>query len=223
MGDTYNVSIGQGDLLLTPLQIAYYIGSIPNNGKIMKPYVVSKILDQDNNVVFEQKPKVLKNVNIPQKYLDIVLDGMRKVVTLGSGQLMKTIPFEVAGKTGSAQIQGNTKTNAIFAGFAPYQDPEILILVLLEEPPEGSVVTIPLVDEILRFYYNNRFIKKPTVQDFNNDTETTTTTTTVVKVQDSTIPASLHDQPEIGVTAGNIQNDNTNVQEEITTTTIKND
>lgn len=177
LGDTYNVSIGQGDLLLTPLQIAYYIGSLGNNGKIMKPYVVSKILDEDNNIVFEQKPKVLKNVNVPQKYLDIVLDGMRKVVTMGSGQLMKTIPFEVAGKTGSAQIQGNTKTNAIFAGIAPYKDPEVLILVLLEEPPEGSVVTIPLVDEVLRFYYNNRFLKKPKMNDFNNETVTTTTTT----------------------------------------------
>jgi len=143
----------------------------------MKPYVVSKILDEDNNIVFEQKPKVLKNVNVPQKYLDIVLDGMRKVVTMGSGQLMKTIPFEVAGKTGSAQIQGNTKTNAIFAGIAPYKDPEVLILVLLEEPPEGSVVTIPLVDEVLRFYYNNRFLKKPKMNDFNNETVTTTTTT----------------------------------------------
>ena len=176
LGDTYNVSIGQGDLLLTPLQISAYINSISNNGKIMKPYVVSEILDDDNKVIFKQNPTVVKNVNIPQKYLDIVLDGMRKVVTLGSGQLMKTIPFEVAGKTGSAQIQGNTKTNAIFAGFAPYKDPEVSILVLLEEPPEGSVVTIPLVDEVLRFYYNNRFVNKPEVQDFNNDTETTTTT-----------------------------------------------
>jgi len=175
----------------------------------MKPYVVSEILDDDSKTIFKQLPIVVKNVNIPQNYLDIVLDGMRKVVTLGSGQLMKTIPFEVAGKTGSAQIQGNTKTNAIFAGFAPYQDPEISILVLLEEPPEGSVVTIPLVDEIMRFYYNDRFIKKPTVQDFNNDTETATTTTTVVNIQDPIIPASLHDQPEVGVGAGNNQNENT--------------
>ncbi len=186
LGDTYNVSIGQGDLLLTPLQIAYYIGSIANNGKIMRPYIVSKVIDANNQIVFEQKPKVIKNVNIPTEYMDIVRDGMRKVVTLGSGQLMKTIPFEVAGKTGSAQIQGNTKTNAIFAGFAPYKDPEILILVLLEEPPEGSVVTIPLVDEVLRFYYNNRFLKKPKTVEFNNEVETTTTTTSTTSTTTTT-------------------------------------
>jgi penicillin-binding protein 2 len=191
LGDTYNVSIGQGDLLLTPLQIAYYIGSIANNGKIMKPYVVSRIIDEHNAIVFEQKPKVLKNIDVPQKYLDIVLDGMRKVITLGSGQLMKTIPFEVAGKTGSAQIQGNTKTNAIFAGFAPYKDPEVLIFVLLEEPPEGSVVTIPLVDEVLRFYYNNRFLKKPKVNSFNNETETTTTTSTTTTLPNLITTTSL--------------------------------
>ena len=174
----------------------------------MKPYVVSEILDDDNKVIFKQNPTVVKNVNIPQKYLDIVLDGMRKVVTLGSGQLMKTIPFEVAGKTGSAQIQGNTKTNAIFAGFAPYKDPEVSILVLLEEPPEGSVVTIPLVDEVLRFYYNNRFINKPKVQDFNNDTETTTTTTSG---QD---PSSMSNDQ-----AGNTSGQNPNDQAENTTST----
>ena len=187
LGDTYNVSIGQGDLLLTPLQIAYYIGSIANNGKIMKPYIVSKILNDENQIIFEQKPKIIKNVNIPTEYMDIVRDGMRKVITLGSGQLMKTIPFEVAGKTGSAQIQGNTKTNAIFAGFAPYKDPEILITVLLEEPPEGSVVTIPLVDEVLRYYYNNRFLKKPKVLDFNNEVEATTTTTSTTLNTTTTI------------------------------------
>ena len=169
LGDTYNVAIGQGDLLLTPLQILYYINSIANHGKIMQPYVVSKILDENDKIVFEQKPKVIKDVNVDQEKLDIVLDGMRKVVTIGSGQLMKTIPFEVAGKTGSAQIQGNTKTNAIFSGVAPYKDPEVSILVLIEEPPEGSVVTIPLVDEILRYYYNNRYIKRQEIQDFDND------------------------------------------------------
>ncbi len=175
LGDTYNVAIGQGDLLLTPLQILYYINSIANNGKIMQPYVVSEILDENDKTVFEQKAKVIKNVNVSQDKLDIVLDGMRKVITIGSGQLMKTIPFEVAGKTGSAQIQGNTKTNAIFAGVAPYTDPEVSILVLLEEPPEGSVVTIPLVDEILRYYYNNRYLKKPEISDFDNEITTTTT------------------------------------------------
>jgi penicillin-binding protein 2 len=174
-------------LLLTPLQIAYYIGSIANNGKIMKPHIVSKIIDDKNQIIFEQKPKAIKNVNIPTEYMDIVRDGMRKVITLGSGQLMKTIPFEVAGKTGSAQIQGNTKTNAIFAGFAPYKDPEILITVLLEEPPEGSVVTIPVVDEVLRYYYNNRFLKKPKVLDFNNEVEATTTTTSTTLNTTTTI------------------------------------
>jgi cell division protein FtsI/penicillin-binding protein 2 len=140
----------------------------------MQPYIVSNILDENDKIIFDKKPKVIKNINVPQEKLDIVLDGMRKVVLIGSGQLMKTIPFEVAGKTGSAQIQGNTKTNAIFAGIAPYKDPEVSILVLLEEPPEGSVVTIPLVDEILRYYYNNRYLKKPEISDFDNEITTTT-------------------------------------------------
>ncbi len=177
IGDTYNVSIGQGDLLLTPLQIAYYVGAIANEGNIMKPYLVSKIIDENDKIVFEQKPKVLQKVNASKEDFKIVKEGMRMMVTDGSGQLMKTIPIDIAGKTGTPQTHSGAKTNALFAGFATVDNPEILILVLLEEPPEGSVVTIPLVDEVMRYYYNYRYVRQPESWDLSKASFYPTTTT----------------------------------------------
>lgn len=145
----------------------------------MKPFIVSKIINSKNEIVYQNKPEVITKLNIPTEYFDIVRDGMRKVITMGSGQLMKTIPMEVAGKTGTPQTQNSKSTNALFCGFAPYQNPEVLILVMLEEPPEGSVVTIPLVDEVMRYYYNNRFLHKETADPLSplNPKEGTTSTT----------------------------------------------
>ncbi len=191
IGDTYNVSIGQGDLLLTPLQIAYYVGAIANEGQVMRPYIVSKIVNGEGKTVFQQKPKILKKINIDASDFKVVKEGMRQMITDGSGRLMKTIPMEVAGKTGTPQTHGGKKTNALFSGFAPVDNPEILLLVLLEDPPEGSVVTIPLADEVLRYYYNYRHISQPETRDINtaafDPTIRTTTTTTLLQSVDEAV------------------------------------
>lgn len=160
LGDTYNVSIGQGDLLITPIQIAYYIASIANNGNIMKPYIVSKIINENNAIVFVNNAQVLNKLDITLDKFKVVQEGMRGVVTMGSAQMLNNLTdMKVAGKTGTPQIAGGQKTNAFFVAYAPYENPEILVLVLLEEPPEGSVVAIPVVDQVMRWYYNNRYHK----------------------------------------------------------------
>jgi len=161
LGDTYNISIGQGDLLITPIQIADYLASIANKGSIMKPFIVSKITDESNAIKYEAKSVVLSNLNMSLEHFDVVLEGMRGVITIGSAKMLNNLTdkFQVAGKTGTPQIMGGKKTNALFAAFAPYKDPEVLILVLLEEPPQGSVAAIPVVDQVMRWYYNNRFLK----------------------------------------------------------------
>ncbi len=161
LGDTYNISIGQGDLFITPIQIAYYLASIANKGDIMKPYIVSKIMDEKNAIVYKANSKVIENINMSSENFQVVLEGMRGVITIGSAKMLNNISdkFQVAGKTGTPQTEGGKKTNAFFVAFAPYEDPEVLMLVLLEEPPQGSVAAIPVVDQLMRWYYNNRFIK----------------------------------------------------------------
>jgi len=137
--------------LVTPLELAFYLGALANEGKIMKPYIVSKIIDNNKNIVYNAAPRVLSELKFQKENFKIVKEGMRGVVTIGSAQMLKDLDdMKVAGKTGTPQIEQGKKTNALFAAFAPYEDPDILVLVLLEEPPQGSVVAIPVVDKVMR-------------------------------------------------------------------------
>lgn len=117
----------------------------------MKPFIVSKIIDDTNAITYKTIPKVLDKLNMSTEHFQIVREGMRGVVTLGSAKMLSNLTeMKVAGKTGSPQIEFGRKTNAFFVAFAPYENPEVLILVLLEEPPEGSVAAIPVVDQLMR-------------------------------------------------------------------------
>jgi len=74
----------------------------------------------------------------------------------GGGYIMHDLPLDVAGKTGTAQIQDNQKTNAFFVGFAPYDNPQIAILILVENSKEGSLNTLPVAKDVFLWYYKNR-------------------------------------------------------------------
>jgi len=161
IGDTYNVSIGQGDLSLTPLQILSYISGLANNGKVMRPHLMQTIVDKNNAIIKENKIEEAWDYEVNPNNLKVVQEGMREVVLIGSANSLNSIPFSVAGKTGTPQISSGKKINAFFAAYAPFENPEIAILVLLEEPKEGSVVAIPVAKQVLEWYYLNRYQKSP--------------------------------------------------------------
>lgn len=153
IGDTYNVSIGQGDVLATPLQIASYVSVIANGGKLFQPQVVDKIIDSDGNVIEDISPKIIRENFIDGENLKWIQKGMRENVASGSGIALKDLPFEVAGKTGTAQYYGNKKTHAWYVAYAPYKDPEIVLAVLVEGGGEGHTTAVPIVKEILKWYF----------------------------------------------------------------------
>ncbi len=150
LGDTYNISIGEGGLTLTPLQMADYISTIANNGILMKPHLKKDI-----------SPTPLLNLNVSLENLKIVQEGMRQVVTEGTATSLNDLPMEAAGKSGSPKFisLGKEKYHALFGVYAPYSDPQIVILVLIEQPPQGSIATLPIVREVLDWYYQNRINK----------------------------------------------------------------
>jgi len=86
---------------------------------------------------------------------------MKKTVdsSLGTAHVLADLPFSVGGKSGSAQTAGNTKTNALFYAFAPYDNSKISILILIEDVPEGSLNAIPVAKDIFLWYYKNRGIE----------------------------------------------------------------
>ncbi len=163
IGDTYNVSIGQGDFSITPVELLNYISAVANGGTFYRPRVVGSVTDQGGTVVKQMPSSVLFDISsIIGKAIPDVHQGMRDAVTksYGTAFLLNTLPFETGAKTGTAQIENNAKTNAFFVGFAPYKDPQIAILILVENSREGSSNTVPVAKDVLLWYYNNRLKDK---------------------------------------------------------------
>jgi len=158
IGDTYNISIGQGDLLTTPIRLITGLNTLINGGNIMRPYLLDRIEDNNQRMIFQNKPQVIQDNFLKPENLKIIKDGMRETVTssLGTAYSLANLPFSVGGKSGSAQTAGNTKINALFFAFAPVENPKISILVLIEDVPEGSLNAIPIAKDILLWYYQNR-------------------------------------------------------------------
>jgi len=152
-GDTYHISIGQGDLLATPLQMVVATAAILNGGKIIRPHLVDKIMDSNKNVIETIETKVLSEGFIDQANLLIIKEAMRQTVTDGSARLLNDLPVAVGAKTGTAEVVGQKNPNAWATVFVPFDDPQMVIAVLVENAGEGSQVAIPIIKEVLQNYY----------------------------------------------------------------------
>lgn len=147
IGDTYNVSIGQGDLLVTPIQLISQIAAIGNGGYFYKPHLLK-----------DSASELLIDFSNLGDHIKEVKKGMSDAVSksYGTANMLSSIPVSIGAKTGSSQVSNNTKTNAFFVGFMPLEDPQIAILVLIENAKEGSLNAVPVAKDALEWYYWNR-------------------------------------------------------------------
>lgn len=155
LGDTYNMSIGQGNLLVTPLQLAVGYAALANGGTLFKPHLVKEVYDKDKKIIYEAKPEIIRDHFISDKNIEIVQTGMREVVLSGSAHRLADLPVTVAGKTGTAQ-SGNAESQAWFGSFAPYKDPSIAMVILIEHGGEGSQTAAPVAKEVYQWYFNRK-------------------------------------------------------------------
>ena len=156
IGDTYHVSIGQGDILTTPLQVATYTAAIANGGKLFQPQIVDKIINDNGDLVEDIKPEIIRDNFIDLENIEWIQKGMRENVIYGSGVSLNSLPIKVAGKTGTAQYAANKKTHAWYIAYAPYDDPEIAIAVIVEGGGEGHAAAVPVVKEVLGWYFGEK-------------------------------------------------------------------
>lgn len=163
-GDTYNLSIGQGYILATPLQIAVAYSAIANGGKLLAPRVVQKIVDSEKNIIEEIPSKVINENFINPQNIEIVKEGMRWAVTgqnspQASAIALNDLPVTVAAKTGTAQVFRKDCQNCYniwISLFAPYENPKIVLTIVLEDVPGRlSQVVVPVAKEILNWYFQN--------------------------------------------------------------------
>ncbi len=153
-----NLAIGQGELLVTPLQLAQFAMIIANRGIFYRPHLTLKLQDQITGEMIPQLVDQRTIMGIRPEVWDFIHKGMRKVVAEGTGRAANIIGIAVAGKTGTAQ-NPHGKSHAWFMGFAPYENPEIAIVVLVENGGSGGGVAAPIAGRYLRkyFYYQGKF------------------------------------------------------------------
>ncbi|MBC7231765.1 MAG: penicillin-binding protein 2 [Chloroflexi bacterium] len=158
-GDTYNAVIGQGYVLVTPLQLLNATAAIANGGILYRPQVVYRVIDHEGHVIRDYTPEVIRRLPVSAQNLEIVREGMRAAVTRGTAHRVNLAEIPVAGKTGTAEYpgprdaEGNLPTHAWFTAFAPYDDPEIALVVFVSGGHEGAKVAVPIAAQILRAYY----------------------------------------------------------------------
>lgn len=165
VGDTYNVSIGQGDLKATPLQMAVANASIANGGKVLKPHLLGSVME-NGSLVRKPPVDILKADFISPDNLKLVQQGMQDVVTSGTAccSIKNEVPVPVAGKTGTAETSSEgfdgknprTKPHAWFSAYAPANNPRIATVVMIENSGEGSTFAAPATKDILKWYFTNR-------------------------------------------------------------------
>jgi len=156
LGDVYHLSIGQGDILVTPLQMAMALAGIVNKGTLYQPQIIDKIIDTEGNLVKDILPQEIRKDFISSENLEFIQEGMRQAVTNGSAVSLADLSIKVAGKTGTAQFgkASSRETHAWFIGYAPYQNPEIVIVVLVEAGGQGYESAVPVAKEIFNWYFN---------------------------------------------------------------------
>lgn len=151
-GDTYNYAIGQGYLLTTPLQVAGFTSVIASGGKLYQPYLVKEIKNCANSS--QKDPQILQQDFLKASTLATIREGMYETIysDVGTAKSLRTLPFKVAGKTGTAQFNNNQNVHAWFTAFAPYDNPELVVTVMIEGGGEGSAIAVPIAKQIFQWW-----------------------------------------------------------------------
>ncbi|MDO8559580.1 MAG: penicillin-binding protein 2 [bacterium] len=152
IGDTYHLSIGQGDLLATPIQVSAATAMIANGGTLYRPHLVRERKPADAPLGTRQQPVPLASGVFSAEHLAAVRRGLRQAVKTGSARALSASPLSVAGKTGTAQWSSTRPNHAWFTGYAPADDPQIVITILVEEGGEGSAAAVPVANEFLSWW-----------------------------------------------------------------------
>ena len=170
-GDSYNMAIGQGDVLGTPMQVLVSTAAVANGGYVVKPQFVQQTVDKQNRVQWQYEPETQERLPVDPGLLAYVQKGMWYAVNgvAGTAGNSRVEGITVAGKTGTAEFcaydrelqdctdrddKGNLPFHAWYTAYAPYENPEIVVTVFVYSGGEGSAVAIPVAQEILDAWFN---------------------------------------------------------------------
>ncbi|MDD6382696.1 penicillin-binding protein 2 [Mitsuokella sp.] len=149
LSETFDAAIGQGFNLVTPLQAAMVMGEIAADGKRYKPHVVNRILAPDGSVVKEFQPELLSQLDVPEEDIKLVQDGLHDVTKYGTAaSSFRGFTIDIAGKTGTAE-NSQGRDHGWFVAYGPFDNPNIVVAVIVENGGYGSQSAVPIGRKIL--------------------------------------------------------------------------
>ena len=156
-GSVLSVAIGQESSQFTPIQLANYIATLVNGGTRRATHLLKEVKSSDfSQVLYTKEPEVLSTIEIQDENLEAVKAGMLALTTKGSvSQRFTDLPFQVGAKTGSAQVDGQVEANAVFVCFAPFEDPEVAVALVVQRGGSGSELGAMAAD-ILSYYFSSQ-------------------------------------------------------------------
>ena len=154
LGETVNLSIGQGAVLVTPTQVARFMAAVANGGVLWRPRIVQRIERPESGVLYSDAGQVNGHVELSPVVWEFLRRSLLAAVNDGTGAAARIPGLDIAGKTGTAQLIGKSKAalgqdTAWFAAFAPVKDPEVVVVVLAERGGRGGEVAAPIARKIL--------------------------------------------------------------------------
>jgi penicillin-binding protein 2 len=161
-GNTYWLSIGQEFVGITPLEVANAYAAVANGGTLYRPQMVKAVVDGNKKTIEGKSSQIIRQNFIDAANLAEVREGMRRTVTgqgapLASAVTLNQLGIPMGAKTGTAQlgrkVGGKDLLNSWVAAFAPFDDPQILLLIMAEEAHEGTVAVVPVAKEVLGWYF----------------------------------------------------------------------
>jgi penicillin-binding protein 2 len=161
IGDTLNLSIGQGEMLVTPIQMAQVIAAVANKGKFWQPYYVDEVVNLKGYKTFASKPKLVSEIGLKESTWEYLRESIKRVVSEGTGYSARVKGATVYGKTGTAQ-NPHGDDHAWFVAFAEIdgQPSEIAVCVLVEHGEHGSSAAAPIAKRVMAAALRDKLPKK---------------------------------------------------------------
>ncbi len=155
LGDTYHLSIGQGAFAATPLEVCSGFSAIANKGKLLEPHLAQKIIQDDSGLEEQIIPKIIREGFVSPENIEIIRQGMRQAVSSpnGSAFILNSLPVEAVAKTGTAESSQKEHYHHWVSVFAPYENPEIVLTIVIEDISGIKSATLPVAKEVLEWYF----------------------------------------------------------------------
>jgi penicillin-binding protein 2 len=153
-GDTYNTSIGQGDLLVTPLWINSYVSAIANGGAVWQPRIGARVVDEQRMTLASVAPVQTGTLPFSADVIESMQGAMRRTVTDGTAKLFRDLPVTAAAKTGTAEVVKGQRINSLVTVYAPAENPQVALTVLVEGSASNQGYALRAARSFLGWYFD---------------------------------------------------------------------